>query len=84
MSPAPPSHAHNKRFMPARMFCGPARPFFGHHGIGAAHLLSNPTGLGRKDLNSSLGGSWNQNDRVSGMDREANRAIERAVAEIKK
>jgi filamentous hemagglutinin len=35
----------------------------------------NPTGMGRADVNSSIGGSWNQNDRVAGMDREANRAI---------
>ena len=35
-----------------------------------------PTGMGRADVNSSIGGSWNQNDRVSGMDREANREIE--------
>lgn len=35
-----------------------------------------PTGLGRRDVNSSIGASWNQNDRVAGMDREADRAIE--------
>ena len=34
-----------------------------------------PTSKGRADVNSSIGASWNQNDRVAGMDREADRAI---------
>ena len=34
-----------------------------------------PTGMGRADVNSSIGASWNQNDRVAGMDREAENAI---------
>ena len=32
-------------------------------------------GMGRADVNSSIGASWNQNDRVAGMDREAEKAI---------
>lgn len=44
--------------------------------VAGGWLRPTPTGLGRADVNSSIGGSWNQNDRVSGMDREANRAIE--------
>ena len=42
-----------------------------------------PAGMGRADVNSSIGGSWNQGDRVSGMDREANRAIESGRGEQK-
>ena len=34
-----------------------------------------PTGMGRADVNSSIGASWNQNDRIAGMDREAEKAI---------
>ena len=44
--------------------------------VAGGWMHSNATGMGRADVNSSIGGSWNQNDRVSGMDREANRAIE--------
>ena len=35
----------------------------------------SPTGMGRADVNSSIGASWNKNDRVTGMDREAGKAI---------
>jgi hypothetical protein len=44
--------------------------------VAGGWMHPNPTSMGRADVNSSIGGSWNQNDRVSGMDREANRAIE--------
>ena len=44
--------------------------------VAGGWMYPNPNGLGRKDVNSSIGGSWNQNDRVSGMDREAEMAIE--------
>ena len=44
--------------------------------VAGGWLQPNPTGLGRADVNSSIGGSWNQNDRVSGMDREAKMATE--------
>lgn len=43
--------------------------------VAGGWMHPNPTGMGRADVNSSIGGSWNQNDRVSGMDREADRAI---------
>jgi len=42
-----------------------------------------PKGLGRRDVNSSIGASWNQNDRVAGMDREAERAINSGRGEQK-
>ena len=32
--------------------------------------------MGRADVNSSIGASWNKNDRVTGMDREAKKIIE--------
>jgi hypothetical protein len=44
--------------------------------VAGGWMSANPAGLGRADVNLSIGGSWNQNDRVSGMDREANRIIE--------
>lgn len=44
--------------------------------VAGGWLHPNPTGMGRADVNSSIGGSWNQNDRLSGMDREADRVIE--------
>ncbi len=44
--------------------------------VAGGWMHPNPTGMGRADVNSSIGGSWNQNDRVFGMDREANSAIE--------
>lgn len=44
--------------------------------VAGGWINPKPTGMGRKDVNSAIGGSWNQNDRISGMDREANRAIE--------
>jgi hypothetical protein len=44
--------------------------------VAGGWMKPNPTGMGRADVNSSIGGSWNHSDRVSGMDREASRAIE--------
>jgi hypothetical protein len=44
--------------------------------VAGGWMHPNSTGMGRADVNSSIGGSWNQSDRISGMDREANRAIE--------
>jgi filamentous hemagglutinin len=44
--------------------------------VAGGWMHPDPTGMGRRDVNSSIGASWNQNDRVAGMDREANRAIE--------
>lgn len=43
--------------------------------VAGGWMHPEPTGMGRRDVNSSIGGSWNQNDRVGGMDREADRAI---------
>jgi hypothetical protein len=43
--------------------------------VAGGWIQSEPNGMGRSDVNSSIGASWNQNDRVSGMDREAERAI---------
>ena len=42
-----------------------------------------PKGLGRRDVNSSIGASWNQNDRIAGMDREAEKAIDSGRGEQK-
>jgi hypothetical protein len=44
--------------------------------VAGGWLDPTPKSLGRRDVNSSIGASWNQNDRVAGMDREADRAIE--------
>jgi len=43
--------------------------------VAGGWLHPQPTGMGRSDVNSSIGASWNQNDRVAGMDREAEKAI---------
>lgn len=43
--------------------------------VAGGWMHPDPTGMGRADVNSSIGASWNQNDRVAGMDREAERAI---------
>lgn len=43
--------------------------------VAGGWMHPNPTGMGRADVNSSIGASWNQNNRVAGMDREAERAI---------
>jgi filamentous hemagglutinin len=43
--------------------------------VAGGWLTPQPTGIGRSDVNSSIGASWNQNDRVSGIDREADRAV---------
>lgn len=44
--------------------------------VAGGWMQPKPSGMGRADVNSSIGASWNQNDRVSGMDREAELAIE--------
>ena len=44
--------------------------------VAGGWMHPDPTGMARRDVNSSIGGSWNQNDRVAGMDREADKAIE--------
>lgn len=44
--------------------------------VAGGWMHPNPTGIGRADVNSSIGSSWNQNNRILGMDAEANRAIE--------
>ena len=31
--------------------------------------------MGRKDVNESIGGSWNQEGRLSGIDKEVDKAI---------
>lgn len=43
--------------------------------VAGGWLHPRPAGMGRSDVNSSIGASWNQNNRVSGMDREAEKAI---------
>jgi hypothetical protein len=43
--------------------------------VAGGWMHPEPTGMGRADVNASIGASWNQNDRVSGMDREADKAI---------
>ena len=44
--------------------------------VAGGWMHPQPTGMGRADVNSSIGGSWNQNGRVSGMDSEADRSIQ--------
>jgi hypothetical protein len=44
--------------------------------VAGGWMHPNPTGMGRADVNSSIGSSWNQNNRASGMEREADRAIQ--------
>jgi len=44
--------------------------------VAGGWMHPEPTGMGRRDVNSSIGGSWNQDGRVTGMDREAQRAID--------
>ena len=39
--------------------------------VAGGWMTPDPSKLGRADVNSSIGGSWNQNDRISGMDRYA-------------
>jgi filamentous hemagglutinin len=43
--------------------------------VAGGWMHSEPTRMGRADVNSSIGASWNQNDRVAGMDIEAEKAI---------
>lgn len=43
--------------------------------VAGGHPKYQPTGMGRKDVNSSIGGSWNQNDRIASMDEAAEKAI---------
>ncbi|HWW68867.1 MAG TPA: polymorphic toxin type 15 domain-containing protein [Duganella sp.] len=51
--------------------------------VAGGWMHPNPTGVGRADVNSSIGASWNQNDRISGLDHEANKAIERGLGNQK-
>ena len=44
--------------------------------VAGGWMRAKTLGIGRADVNSSIGASWNQNNRVSGMDSEAKRAIE--------
>ncbi|WP_322403610.1 polymorphic toxin type 15 domain-containing protein [Massilia luteola] len=44
--------------------------------VSGGWLTHEPKGMGRADVNSSIGASWKQSDRIAGMDREANKAIE--------
>ncbi|MDQ1835463.1 polymorphic toxin type 15 domain-containing protein [Massilia scottii] len=44
--------------------------------VAGGWMHPDPTGMGRRDVNSSIGGSWNQDGRVTGMDREAQKAID--------
>jgi len=39
--------------------------------VAGSWMTPDPSKLGRADVNSSIGGSWNQNDRIFGMDRYA-------------
>lgn len=43
--------------------------------VAGGWMHPEPTGVGRKDVNSSIGGSWNQNGRVATLDRAAEDAI---------
>lgn len=43
--------------------------------VAGGWMHPEPKGMGRADVNSSIGASWNQNGRVAGMDREAEKAI---------
>ena len=43
--------------------------------VAGGWMHPEPKGMGRADVNSSIGASWNQSDRVAGMDREADEAI---------
>ena len=51
--------------------------------VAGGWMHPEPSGMGRADVNSSIGGSWNQSDRVSGMDREADRAIKHGQGDQK-
>jgi len=44
--------------------------------VAGGWMNPQPAGMGRADVNSSIGGSWNQHGRISGMDSEADRFIE--------
>lgn len=44
--------------------------------VAGGWMQSTPTGLGRADVNSSIGASWNQHDRLSGIDKEVKEIIE--------
>jgi filamentous hemagglutinin len=51
--------------------------------VAGGWMHPKPTGMGRADVNSSIGASWNQSDRVAGMDREADRLIANGKGEEK-
>lgn len=44
--------------------------------VAGGWLSPDPTGMGRSDVNSSIGASWNQEDRVLTMDNDAKSAVE--------
>jgi len=44
--------------------------------VAGGWMQPNPSGLGRSDVNSSIGASWNQGDRLLTMDQESTSAIE--------
>ena len=43
--------------------------------VAGGWMHPNASGMGRSDVNSSIGGSWNQSDRIASMDRIADEAI---------
>jgi hypothetical protein len=43
--------------------------------VAGGWMHPSPTGMGRRDVNSSIGGSWNQNGRVAALDQAAEDAV---------
>jgi len=51
--------------------------------VAGGWMHPDPTGIGRADVNASIGASWNKKDRIRGMDREAEKAIKDGRGEQK-
>jgi len=43
--------------------------------VSGGYNQPNPKHMGRKDINESIGGSWNQGGRLAGIDDEVNKAV---------
>lgn len=51
--------------------------------VAGGYMQPDPKGMGRSDVNSSIGSSWNQEGRVSGMDSAADDAIKNGTGDEK-
>lgn len=51
--------------------------------VSGGYNQPDPKHLGRADANSAIGGSWNQKDRLSGMDRSVDKALSTGTGETK-